>query len=89
MGEKPIFHGELGHLDVQRDPFAYSKDFDPNNPKHFEAWLKMCPSHMTDAEWQFRLGELKLMLEGVQHEETRSKLMSRWKSECKLLPEQK
>jgi hypothetical protein len=89
MKERPIFHGEPGQIDVKKDPFAYNKDFDPNNPEHFQAWLKMCPSHMTDTEWQYRLGELKLLLEGVEGEETKSKLMLGWKSECKLLPEQK
>lgn len=89
MKERPIFHGEQGEMDVNKDPFAYNKDFDPNNPEHFKAWLKLCPAHITDTEWMFALGELKLLLEGVKNEEDRSKLILGWKSQYKLFPEQK
>lgn len=78
-------------IDVEKDPFAYNKDFDPSNPAHFEAWLKMRPSHMTEGEWQFAVGELKMLLESteVKSEHDKSMVILGWKSKYKLLPEQK
>lgn len=77
-------------IDVEKDPFAYDKDFDPSNHAHFEAWLKMRPSHMTEGEWQFALGELKLLLESkeVKSEHDKSMVILGWKSKHKLLPRQ-
>lgn len=83
--------GEDTGINVEKDPFAYAKDFDPENPAHFEAWLKMKPSHMTEGEWLFALGELRLLLESkeVKNEHDESMVILGWKSKYKLLPEQK
>ena len=75
-------------IDVEKDPFAYNKDFDPNNPEQFQAWLSMRPKHISEEEWPLRLAELKLMLEG-KNEQDASMIMLGWKSKNGLIPEQK
>ena len=82
---------EKSGINVQEDPFAYNKEFDHTNPQNFEAWLKMKPSHMSEGEWQFALGELQLLLENdksevVKTERDRSNLILGWKSKNGLLP---
>ena len=78
---------KCGSIDAEKNPSAYNKDFDADNPDHFADWLKMCPSHMTEEEWQFALGELQLMLESVnvKTEKGKSVLMLGWKSKYGLL----
>ena len=49
-------------IDVKKDPFAYNKDFNENDPKNVQMWFEMQPSHMTPGEWQFAVGELFLMV---------------------------
>ena len=78
-------------IDVDKDPFAYNKDFDPSNPEHFTAWVKMRPKHISEAEWPIKVAELKEMLTApsVKNEHDRSMVMLGWKSKNGLLPEQK
>jgi hypothetical protein len=73
-----------GSIKQAEMPFAYNKDFDPDDPDDFKAWLKMRPSHITEAEWPICIAELKLMLKGLQADD-RSKLMLVWKFENGLL----
>ncbi len=71
-------HSKDESIDVAKDPFAYNKEFDPNNPEHFSDWLKMRPSHITEADWQFKLGELKEMLAGKNQRDA-SMIFLGWK----------
>lgn len=69
-------------IDVDKDPFAYNKDFDPENPIHFAMWNKhMRPTHITPGKWLFELGRLKLFLQdpSITTESDRSLLMLWWK----------
>jgi hypothetical protein len=77
-----------GTIDVKTDWAAYNKDFDPENPEHFKAWLEMCPSHLTEGDWQLALGELSEMLdsETIKTEHDKSMLVLGWKSKYNLLP---
>ena len=76
-------------IDVKKDPSPYEKDFDPKNPDHFAAWLKMRPTHMSQDEWQSAVAELKLLLtsNSVQTEDDKSMLMIGWRSKYGLLSE--
>ncbi|MFA6922387.1 MAG: hypothetical protein WC216_11140 [Gallionella sp.] len=73
----------VSDLTGQLDPFAYNKDFDPQNAEHFNAWLDMRPPHLSEGEWQFQVGRLKLLLESqsVKTEYDRSIIMVGWKHE--------
>lgn len=76
-------------INVKTDWAAYNKDFDPNNPDHFNAWLKMRPMHISEGDWGYALGELKLLLSApsCKTEQDRANLMLGWKSKYSLLPE--
>lgn len=79
-----------GPTNIERDPFAYNKDFNPKNPAHFNAWLKMRPMHISEEEWPLRVAKLKLMLESpsVKTKHDKSMLVLGWKSENGLLSQQ-
>jgi len=91
MSERFSSHKNEGRvIDVENDPFAFNENFDPNNPEHFTAWLNMRPSHLSEGEWSFALGELKLMLlnDSNRTEKEKGYLILGWKSKYGLLPKE-
>lgn len=76
---------EADPIDVDQDPFAYNKEFNPENPTHFAAWNKyMRPKHISPENWLFGIAKLKLMLEGKGDTE-RAQIIHWWKIQHGLI----
>lgn len=72
-------------IDVDKDPFAYNKEFNPEDPTHFAQWNKhMRPKHIRPEVWLYKIAELKLMLEGKSSEE-RGQILYGWKVQNQLI----
>lgn len=78
-------------INLEENPFAYNKDFDPENPEDFTSWLNMRPKHISEEEWPIKVAELKELLNApsVKNEHDRSMVILGWKSKNGLLHEQK
>ncbi len=74
-------------INFENDAFAYNKDINPENPNFVEKWSKIRPSHMTEWEWQFELGNLILMWERIEIKD-RTNLILGWKLKNDLLPKE-
>lgn len=75
-------------IDVQTNPFAYNKRFDPDDPSQIDEWIKMRPTHISKEAWPIKVYTLKELLKtpSVQTEHDKAMVVMGWKSGNGLLP---
>ena len=73
-------------IDLEKDPFAYNRDLDVTDSAAFSALFRMRPTHISEGDWQYQVGRLKLLLEAAENAHGKAMVILGWKSQNGLLP---